>query len=187
MKKSLVGLVVIAVVALVGAVGAVSAVSAYAQDNGEDPIATPPPGAPFGRMHRGWNAIDGDGPLHDDIVAAFADALGITPEDLDERLASGETLSSIAVKEGLGLDDFGALFREAKQKAIEKAQADGVLTQEQAQRMLRFMNGEGRYPDGIIGSGGACPIWGDADDAGAGFGGLGMYGNRLGGGRYQRP
>lgn len=189
MKKLILGVAVIAAVALVGAVVAVSAVSAYAQTNEQDPIATPKPWPAFRPTHMWGAAAESEGPLHDNIVAAVADALGMSATDLDAKLASGETLGAIAQDEGLSLDDFRALFVEARKTAIEKAQAEGVLTQDQARWMTQFMNGVGPNPDRIIGTSGNCPMWGDgdADEIGGPFGGMGMSGNRLGGRGFQRP
>jgi hypothetical protein len=177
MKKTTVALAVIAGVALVGVIGAAGVVGASAQTNGQDPAATPQPWGPYGMGHMWGNAAGAEGPLHDYLVAAFADALGLSTSEVENRLAAGETLSTIAQSEGYSLDEFRALFDEVRQTAIDDAQADGVVTQEQTQSMLRLMNGTG--PSG------GCPMWGDTDDASGRPGGAGMSGNR-GGGGFQR-
>lgn len=179
MKKTTIALAVIAGMTLVGAVGAVSAVSAFAQTDGQDPTATPQPWAASGLGNMWGSAADGEGPLHDYLIAAFAEAIGIAPSELETRLADGETLSAIAQDQGLTLDEFRALFIEARQTAIENAQADGVVIQAQTQSMLRLMNGAG--PNGN------CLMLSDDGDVNSRIGGMGMFGNRGGGGRLQRP
>lgn len=174
MKKSTVVLAVIASVALVGVVGAGSA---NAQTISQAPSATPQPWGALGMQHMRGYGSDGEGPLHDYLIAAFADALGISPSDLEARLDGGETLSAIAQDEGFSLDEFRTLFSEARQTALENAQADGVVTQAQTQSMLRLMNGTGPL--------GECPMWGDGDEVGGRLGGVGMFGNRGGRGGFQ--
>ncbi len=177
MKKTTVAMAVIAVVALVGVIGAVGVVDASAQTTGQDPAATPQPWGLFGMGHMWGNAAGAEGPLHDYLVAAFADALGLSTTEVEDRLAAGETLSAIAQAEGYSLDEFRTLFNEVRQTAIDNAQANGVVLQQQTQSMLRLMDGTG--------AGGECPMRGDSDDASARSSGPGMFGNR-GGGGFQR-
>jgi len=92
------------------------------------------------------------GPLHDDMIAALAQGLGMSTEDLQARLAKGETVASIAQEKGLTLDQFRTLWQEARQKAINAAVAAGTITQQQADRMLQ--------QTGRIGPNGNCPTWG---------------------------
>lgn len=178
MKKTTAVMAAIAVVALVGVVGAVGVVNASAQTTGQDPSATPQPWGMFGMGHMWANAAGAEGPLHDDLIAAFAEALGLSTTEVEDRLATGESLSAIAQSEGLSLDEFRNLFDEIHQTAFDNAQANGVLLQQHTQSMLRRMDGTG--------AAGECPMWGDGDDAGTRFGGPGMSGNR-GGGGFQRP
>jgi hypothetical protein len=185
MKKATVVTAVIAGVALVGVIGATGVVSAFAQTTGQDPAATPQPWGPFGVGHMWGNTAGAEGPLHDYLVAAFADALGLSTPEVEDRLAAGETLSAIAQSEGYSLDEFRALFDEVRQTAIDNAEADGVVVQDQTQSMLRLMNGTGPNADRMLGASGECPMWGDTDDASGRLGGAGMFGNRNGGG-FQR-
>jgi len=80
------------------------------------------------------------GPLHEYMVNAFAAALGLTPEELQTRLASGETMATIAQSLGLSLEEFRNLMIEARTDAINQAVANGVLTQECANWMLQRRN-----------------------------------------------
>jgi hypothetical protein len=172
MKKTRIALAAIAVVALVGVIGAAGIVTASAQTTGQDPTVTPQPWGPSGMGHMWGNAAGAEGPLHDYLVAAFADALGLSTTDVEDRLAAGESLSAIAQAEGYSVEEFRTLFDEARQTAIDKAQADGVVLQQRAQSMLRLMDGTG--PNG------ECPMWGDGDAANGQSGTPGMFGNRGG-------
>ena len=75
------------------------------------------------------------GILHDEMMKVFSEELGISVEDLEARLANGETLSDIALAQGLTLDEFNTLMVDARNQAIDKAVADGLLTQTQADWM----------------------------------------------------
>ncbi len=77
----------------------------------------------------------GDGPLHDYMVTAVAQALGITPADLEARLASGQTAYQVGLDLGISADKIPALLSGARAQALEAAVAAGVITQQQADRM----------------------------------------------------
>jgi hypothetical protein len=178
MKKTTIALTILTGVTLVGVIGAASAFSAFAQSDAQAPTATPQPSATNG-LGRMWGTLtDGEGPLHDYIIAAFADTLGIAPSELETRLEAGETLSAIALDEGYTLDEFRTLFAEARQAAIGNAQQDGVVIQDQLRTMQRLAIGAG--PNG------ECPMLGDTSGARSGYGGMGMLGNRGGAGNSQR-
>lgn len=53
---------------------------------------------------------DGLGLYHDEILAAFSDALDIPVDALEARLAEGETMVQIALAEGMTLEDIRALM-----------------------------------------------------------------------------
>ena len=110
-----------------------------------------PPDAPFygpGMMRRnggfgpgmmgGWGQA-GSGPMHPYMVEAFAEALGLTPEELQAKLDDGETMYTVAQAQGLSDEEFSTLMVEARTTALEKAVADSVLTQEQADWMIQRM------------------------------------------------
>jgi hypothetical protein len=182
MKRTTVVLAAIAGVALMGAIGAAGAVTAHAQTNSLDPTATPQPWEPVG-MGPMWGGASGaDGPMHDDLIAAFADALGLSTSEVETRLATGETLSSIAQGEGLSLEEFRTLLDQSRQTAVDKAQAEGLVTRERVQAMRQLMDGSGSGPDGLMGANGDCPMAGETGNGGARFGGTGMFGNRGAGG-----
>lgn len=160
-KMSLVAIIMVAVVAAAGFS------IARAQD-GEPPVATEevyPFGGHMGRGghfggHGGYGMYDwdGDGPeylMHDDMMAAFAEALGLSVDALEARLDAGETMADIAQSEGMSRDEFFTLMQDVRSQALEQAVEDGSITQEQADWMLDHMGGFGQYGD--------CPMWGEGD------------------------
>ena len=99
-----------------------------------------------GGMMRGGNwggrggmmnfAADGEyGPMHDSMMAAFAEAFGLTADEVEARHDAGETMWQIAESQGYSLEDFNALMLSARSTALEQAVADGLVTQEQADWM----------------------------------------------------
>ena len=73
-----------------------------------------------------------DGIVHDALVTAFADALGLSIDEVNARLADGETLSDIALSTGMTYDEFVVLFNDIHEQVIDQAATDGLLIQEQA-------------------------------------------------------
>ena len=96
--------------------------------------------------------------LHDYISAALADQLGLTVEQVEQAFDSGESLYDIALENGILEADLPSFLSIVHTAALEQAVADGVITQQQADRMYQrlerssFGYGEGDYdgiPDGI--------------------------------------
>jgi hypothetical protein len=111
---------------------------------------------------------DGTGYLHAYMVAAFAEKLGLNAEDVNTRLADGETMYHIAIADGVKTEDFPALMIEVRSQALSAAVKDGVITQAQADWMNshRMANG-----------GAGCPM---QNGTGAGYGPGMMNGNGRG-------
>ena len=150
MKKNL----IVALVATL-AIGLIAAGSVFAQGN-------EPPTQPFarGQMTRGG----GTGYLHDYMLDAFAEELGLTVDEINARLDAGETMFDI-----VGSEDFYTVMTDVRSAALDAALADGVITQEQADWM-KTRGGHGT---------GAC-------DGSGQFDGSGMRGRGgRGGGRGQ--
>ncbi len=135
MNKVVKSIVILAVVAIAfGTAGVVLAQSAT-------PEATVPGtgigdrfGGQGGRGQRGGMPGQ-DGLLHDEMIAAYATKLGLPVEDLETRLADGESMAEIAISSGLTVDEFQALRVEVRTLVIDQAVEDGTLTQEQADWM----------------------------------------------------
>lgn len=102
MKKSLIAVLV--AVLLVGVVGSTGAV--YAQSTNPDDFV---PGQGFGTRLQDQIA-DGSGIYHDELMATFSEALGISIVDLEARIAAGETLVEVALSEGMTFEDIKALM-----------------------------------------------------------------------------
>lgn len=139
MKKLVLSLVIVAVIAV--AFGTASSV--YAQSTTPQAPVT---GSGYGMGTVGRGVRGGmmgqtagigtqDGLLHDEMIAVYTDKLGISVDDLNARLSDGETLSQIAISEGLTIDEFIALRTDVRSQVIAAAVADGTLTQDQADWM----------------------------------------------------
>ena len=98
-----------------------------------------------GMMMRGVRTSGSYGPMHDVMQAALAAGLDLTREELDARIAAGETPAQIAAAQGLRQEEFAQIFADARKAAMDKAVADGYLTQQQADslRVLNRMAGRG--------------------------------------------
>jgi hypothetical protein len=108
----------------------------------------------FGMMGAG-----GYGPMHDDMVDALAEALNLSPEEIQSRIEAGETPWQIAQAQGLSDEEIQQLMLEAHDKALEAAVEAGTLTQEQAdwmdQHMESMWSADGAGFGGCHGSAGA--------------------------------
>jgi hypothetical protein len=134
MKKLVMTIVVLAIIAItLGSAGYV-----YAQAS-NPPVA---PGTGYATMAGGRGGRGGmvaaqnqDGLMHADMAPVYAEKLGISVEDLNARLANGETMSQIAVSKELTAEEFTALMNDARSQAVDQAVKDGTLTQAQADWM----------------------------------------------------
>jgi hypothetical protein len=112
---------------------------------------------------RGTGIQRGAGIMHDYMISSFAFLVGLSVEDVDTRLAKGETPKEIAIAQGTTEDQLPALFTQVRKNALDLAVADGVITQSQADLMLEHMNnysGQGFGPGFGLGD---CPMW-DGDE-----------------------
>jgi hypothetical protein len=113
---------------------------------------------------------NGGGYLHTYMVAAFAEQLGLTVDEVNTRLAAGETMYDIAIASGVKPEDVPALMIEVRSQALSAAVEAGVITQEQATWMSAHGFGRGGY--GAEG----CPMHdGQGTEP---YGGAGMMGGR---------
>lgn len=79
------------------------------------------------------------GPMHETMLNTLADALDLTPEELEARHDAGETFWEIAEAEGLSAEEIQELMFSAHDVALEDAVANGWLTEEQAEWMDSHM------------------------------------------------
>jgi ABC-type glycerol-3-phosphate transport system substrate-binding protein len=118
----------------------------YAQS--ETPQPATPPGFGNGMMRgRGGYIAGEEGPHHDEMIEAFAKAIGLSPEVVETRLASGETMWQIVESEGVSMEEFGEIMSQIRSDFIQQALDDGILTQEQADFMAQrgSQGGTGGY------------------------------------------
>ncbi len=116
-----------------------------------------------GGMMGGYGLGGYMGVLHDYMISSFASAVGLTVDQVNTRLANGETAAQIAIAQGKTEADLPALWTQVHQEAVKAAVAAGVITQAQADRMLQMMN---NYSGPGFGPGfgfGNCPMW-DSDN-----------------------
>lgn len=100
----------------------------FAQAPTPDPQQTP------GWGLRGW-MVGGTKPMHEYMEEAMAEKLGMTEDELEKELASGKTMWQVSEERGFTQDEFLSMMREARNLALDKMVADGVITQAQADWM----------------------------------------------------
>ncbi|HEY9076603.1 MAG TPA: hypothetical protein VIO61_08680 [Anaerolineaceae bacterium] len=146
-----IGLVVIAVAAIaMGVAGYV-----YAQS----PTPTDPgPGMMGGRGGRGGMAGAGmmanmaaSTPLHDLMIAAQAGKLGLSADELNSKLAAGQTLWQIAQAKGWTAEQFSKAMQDAHVQALDEAVKKGLITKEQADWMKTRQTQMSGYSYGCFG------------------------------------
>ncbi len=76
-----------------------------------------------------------EGPMHDLMIAAWAEKLGLEVDEINQRIANGETMYDIAISTGMTVEAFQAARVEVHAAVLEQAVAQGLITQEQADWM----------------------------------------------------
>jgi len=117
---------------------------------------------------------NGEGPLHIFMVTEFAKQLDLNVNDVNTRLAAGESMYDIALSAGVTAEEFPAVMTEVRAAALDAAVAANVITQEQADWMKTRGSGQG----GMMNGDGTC------DGTGQQHGG--MHSNRMGGWQNQQ-
>lgn len=74
------------------------------------------------------------------LIGDVAEAVGLEPRALMERLRDGETLEEIATAENTTVDDVRSKARAAAAERLDEAVADERLTREQADRVLEHVD-----------------------------------------------
>jgi hypothetical protein len=134
MKKILVVLSVVVVALVIFGAGFF-----FAQTNFASAAGLPAGFGPGGMM----GGRGGMGTMHEYVEQALADKLGMTKAEVETALASGKSMSQIAIDKGTKTADVTALLTEVHKTAFAKAVSDGVLTQAQADAMLQNMTANG--------------------------------------------
>jgi flagellar motility protein MotE (MotC chaperone) len=97
----------------------------------------------------------------DEVHAALADALGLTVEEFEAAISSGEKLSTLAEGADVTLEELHDIMQGFKAEAIAQAVANGSITQEQADQMLEHMELRGERCGGKFGGHGDHGFRGD--------------------------
>lgn len=147
MKKLLIAGLVVAI-----ALGALVTGVVFAQSS--QPTQTPLTTTGYGR---GIN-----GPIHDYVEQALALKLSLTENQIEQALAAGKTMYQVALDNGIAEAEIPALLSAVHKTALDKAVADGVLTQAQADLMFQRMTANGFGPTN-------CPRGGQHPADGTGF------------------
>jgi len=143
MNKFLVSIVILAAAA---AAFVATTSSVFAQ--GPNPQA---PGAGLnqattpGRGMGAAQAQNQDGYLHEDLIPFYAENLGLSVDELNTRLANGETLSQIALANGMTFEELRSLMTEARTAALQQSVTGGTLTQVQADWMAQHGAGNSSF------------------------------------------
>lgn len=96
------------------------------------------------------------------MPAAMADVLGLSVEDVNAKLASGETFYTIALSLGYSSDQLPALMDSLRTKAIDLAAAAGVVTADQS----AFLRGNQYGGNARGNSAGTANMYNNADGTG---------------------
>jgi hypothetical protein len=80
-------------------------------------------------------AGQGYGVMQQYEIAALAEKLGMTTDDLTKQLNSGKTVLDLAADKGMTVKDFITMQEDVRVSAIDKALAAGVISQNQADAM----------------------------------------------------
>jgi hypothetical protein len=84
---------------------------------------------PFGRMGDGFEEAQA---YREGLGNAFADALGMSVEELEAAIAEGQTACEIIEAQGLDPTEVWEVTEDARQELLQQAVADELLTQGQA-------------------------------------------------------
>jgi hypothetical protein len=121
---------------IVGIIAVVAVGMVFAQDDTPEP---PSAGEGRGSWHWGQGHGHGKGfPGRDreEVKARLADALGMTVEEFEASIESGETLESLAEANGVSLEELRQVMDDLFDEGLAEAVEEGRLTQEQANQIL---------------------------------------------------
>ncbi|MEA1976706.1 MAG: hypothetical protein U9N80_02260 [Chloroflexota bacterium] len=118
--------------AVVITAAAVTANAGFAQ--AEDPPVNPENHAFMSQRSMRWMAEGEDGwmadelgeVMHDAMIAAFADALGVDPAEIEVRLESGENLKELALAQDLSLEDVWEIMQTVREDARAAVLESGI-------------------------------------------------------------
>jgi len=108
------------------------------------------------------------GVLHEYMEKALAEKLGIDLATVEAAFDAGTPLYQVALEYGITAEEMPAFMLEVRTAASEAALADGVITQDQADRMLKGA-GRGMGSGKMLGGRGAGSCGGTGVPGGVGM------------------
>lgn len=138
MKKTMILIALVAAVAFAAGYAGL----AFAQGPQATPVADSAAFGGRGGMmggRGGMGQMGANGALQPYMQAEMAAAFGLTTDELTALHTEGQTLWDVAQEQSLSAEEFQAKISAARSAALEKAVADGVITQEQADWMSQRM------------------------------------------------
>lgn len=118
------------------------------------------------------------GPMHELMESAVADELGLSVDEVESRLANGETMWQIITAQGLSDEQARDLLQRAHDRAVEQAIEQGLITREQADSMQQHMQGGSMMGGQGLRSGGCHRGHGGAGESGTAGAGGRSFGTR---------
>jgi lambda repressor-like predicted transcriptional regulator len=104
------------------------------------------PGVEYGPVRPAKPGLFPGGPPGADPIATALDYLGLDGADLREAVRDGKSLADLAKDKGRSVDGLKEALRDAIRKDADKAIEDGVLTKEQADRLVeKFGNAVDKF------------------------------------------
>jgi hypothetical protein len=80
---------------------------------------------------------------------AVAEQLGMTASDLQTKQQAGTSLLTIAAEKDLSVKEYNTMLETARTNAVDKALADGVISQNQADQMKSATDNNGWFGKGM--------------------------------------
>ena len=109
-------------------------------------------GVDMNAMHQ-WMSDTGAQSVHSLVWGDLAEALNLTPDELNTQLASGQTLTQIADAQGVSQEQLTTALETSMKAGLDQAVTDGAFTREQADQMLSQMSGQYQWMITQMGTG----------------------------------
>ncbi len=101
----------------------------------------------WGPMHGGRGGWSSEAqPMHEAMVGAVAEVTGLSVEEIEDRLASGEHMYDIVLDAGMDEAAFFELMTETREAFFAEAVENGWISEAHYQQMLEHMQGEAYGP-----------------------------------------
>ncbi len=78
-------------------------------------------------------------------VRALSDVLGMSPQELRDALKSGKSLRELAEEKGVSKEDIRSAMLDAAKSVLDQAVNRGLITEEQADRILERIESRGFF------------------------------------------